>query len=109
MKLLPDGMPPFVLVAGVVGAVLAAVMDMKTPARAFRKLVAGCASSMYVTPVTVKGLLWLKLSDDHAMGLAGFLTGFLGLLIAELIYQAAKDNGPLWLRRRIGGTDAPNR
>jgi uncharacterized membrane protein YeaQ/YmgE (transglycosylase-associated protein family) len=91
LKLLPEGVPLFMVIAGVAGAVASAAFDFKDPRRAIRKIVVGSASAVYVAPLVSKWLQVLGLAADHTLGLAGWLCGLLGLLIVETIYQVAPE------------------
>lgn len=102
MKLLPDGVPLFVVIAGIAGAVASAAFDFKDRQKALRKIVVGSTSALYVAPLVAKWLTALGLSGEHTLGLAGWLCGLLGLLIVETIYQVAPEILTIWRSRKAG-------
>ncbi|MDC7683277.1 hypothetical protein PQU92_08310 [Asticcacaulis sp. BYS171W] len=100
MKFLPEGVPLFVVIAGISGAVASAAFDFKDPKRAARKVVVGSVSAIYVSPLVAKWLTALGLNGDHTLGLAGWLCGLLGLLIVETIHQVAPEILSAWRSRK---------
>ena len=105
LKLLPEGVPLFVLLAGVLGAVVSAVNDWKRPVVALRKLIVGSVTSWYMTPLAVKVLTGLGLPDQQTLAMGGFLTGILGVLLIELIVQVATERLKPLLVKAFGGDD----
>jgi hypothetical protein len=115
---LPDKTPSFwewifshsgqVMLAGLAGAAVNAILEWGGVLSALRKLVIGFLCSIYLGPLGLPILEWsfskAAIPTEQAPLAAGFTMGLCGLFVVEVIYRTVK------ARRDAvqGGNDAPN-